>query len=203
MNEAESVQSKLFYKADLKPKRRLRNGRKAEHGYRRRNHQLCRKALCKARGWKRQLRDIADELGISKGTLHYYFKTKEDLICSCAENCVAVIGDGVFELMNGAARGGSAESVCEKFVSAFFDDASLPKLLVGLLCCECGRAAEICRSAIEEWRVMFEVAALRLSPRSEGKRSFRKRQFQSFSGLRQLRPSRKRRKKQQRRPWRL
>lgn len=65
------------------------------------------------------LRDIADELGISKGTLHYYFKTKEDLICSCAENCVAVIGDGVFELMNGAARGGSAESVCEKFVSAF------------------------------------------------------------------------------------
>lgn len=66
---------------------------------------------------------------ISKGTLHYYFKTKEDLICSCAENCVAVIGDGVFELMNGAARGGSAESVCEKFVSAFFDDASLPKLL--------------------------------------------------------------------------
>ena len=26
------------------------------------------------------LRDIADELGISKGTLHYYFKTKEDLI---------------------------------------------------------------------------------------------------------------------------
>ena len=79
------------------------------------------------------LRDIADELGISKGTLHYYFKTKEDLICSCAENCVAVIGDGVFELMNGAARGGSAESVCEKFVSAFFDDASLPKLLVGLL----------------------------------------------------------------------
>ena len=56
------------------------------------------------------LRDIADELGISKGTLHYYFKTKEDLICSCAENCVAVIGDGVFELMNGAARGGSAES---------------------------------------------------------------------------------------------
>ena len=114
------------------------------------------------------LRDIADELGISKGTLHYYFKTKEDLICSCAENCVAVIGDGVFELMNGAARGGSAESVCEKFVSAFFDDASLPKLLVGLLCCECGRAAEICRSAIEEWRVMFEVAALRLSPRSGG-----------------------------------
>ena len=84
------------------------------------------------------LRDIADELGISKGTLHYYFKTKEDLICSCAENCVAVIGDGVFELMNGAARGGSAESVCEKFVSAFFDDASLPKLLVGLLCCESG-----------------------------------------------------------------
>lgn len=114
------------------------------------------------------LRDIADELGISKGTLHYYFKTKEDLICSCAENCVAVIGDGVFELMNGAARGGSAESVCERFVSAFFDDASLPKLLVGLLCCECGRAAEICRSAIEEWRVMFEVAALRLSPRSGG-----------------------------------
>lgn len=114
------------------------------------------------------LRDIADELGISKGTLHYYFKTKEDLICSCAENCVAVIGDGVFELMNGAARGGSAESVCKKFVSAFFDDASLPKLLVGLLCCECGRAAEICRSAIEEWRVMFEVAALRLSPRSGG-----------------------------------
>ena len=39
---------------------------------------------------------------------------------------------------------------------------------VGLLCCECGRAAEICRSAIEEWRVMFEVAALRLSPRSGG-----------------------------------
>ena len=33
------------------------------------------------------LRDIADELGISKGTLHYYFKTKEDLICSCAEKC--------------------------------------------------------------------------------------------------------------------
>ena len=30
------------------------------------------------------------------------------------------------------------------------------------------RAAEICRSAIEEWRVMFEVAALRLSPRSGG-----------------------------------
>lgn len=44
------------------------------------------------------LRDIADELGISKGTLHYYFKTKEDLICSCAENCVAVIGDGVLSL---------------------------------------------------------------------------------------------------------
>ena len=147
------------------------------------------------------LRDIADELGISKGTLHYYFKTKEDLICSCAENCVAVIGDGVFELMNGAARGGSAESVCEKFVSAFFDDASLPKLLVGLLCCECGRAAEICRSAIEEWRVKLPHFAFRRA--AEGKRSFRKRQFQSFSGLRQLRPSRKRRKKQQRRPWRL
>lgn len=65
------------------------------------------------------LRDIADELGISKGTLHYYFKTKEDLICSCAENCVAVIGDGVFELMNGAARGGSAESVCKNLFPLF------------------------------------------------------------------------------------
>ena len=62
----------------------------------------------------------------------------------------------------------SAVNAGKKFVSAFFDDASLPKLLVGLLCCECGRAAEICRSAIEEWRVMFEVAALRLSPRSGG-----------------------------------
>lgn len=112
------------------------------------------------------LRDIADKLGISKGTLHYYFKTKEELICSCAENCVAVIGDGIFELMNGAARIGSAQAFCEGFVSVFFEEAVLAKLFAGLLCCESERAVEICRTAIEEWRVMFEVAALRLLPRS-------------------------------------
>jgi AcrR family transcriptional regulator len=42
---------------------------------------------------KTSLREIAEQLGVTKAALYYYFKSKEDIVCSLVEDYMAEIDD--------------------------------------------------------------------------------------------------------------
>ena len=114
------------------------------------------------------LADIAKECGISKGTLYYYYPNKDLLILDCAQTCIKRIGSRVFAWVDSFSRDASVEGVCGGLASAFFSDCGEMRLLAALLECQNAEAHGIIRSALEEWRVLLEVGALRLPrPASE------------------------------------
>lgn len=114
------------------------------------------------------LADIAKICGISKGTLYYYYPNKDSLVLDCAGTCIKRIGDRVFSWVDSFSRDASVEGVCCGLASVFFSNQDETRLLIELLNCANVEAQYLARSALEEWRVLIEVGALRLPrPASE------------------------------------
>lgn len=114
------------------------------------------------------LADIAKICGISKGTLYYYYPNKDTLVLDCAGTCIKRVGDRVFSWADSFSRDASVEDVCCGLASVFYSAPDETRLLIELLNYTNVEARYLARSALEEWRVLIEVGALRLQrPASE------------------------------------
>lgn len=108
------------------------------------------------------LADIAKACEISKGTLYYYYQSKDALVCACAESCIRNLGDRIFDWMNALSKDAEAEVVCHGLAEAFLGTPADIRLLLAIFNCSCEAAREMARCAQDEWKVMIEVAALRI-----------------------------------------
>lgn len=108
------------------------------------------------------LSDIAKLCGISKGTLYYYFPNKEILVSICSERCIQSIGDNIFSWMNDLGRNCSVEEACERLVSVFVLGDPAVRLMAELFTHGTEDFRERMTQILEEWRVMLEVAAMKL-----------------------------------------
>ncbi len=109
------------------------------------------------------LSDIAKLCGISKGTLYYYFPNKENLISICSDRCIQGIGDSIFSWLNALGRSCRIEEACDGLVSIFVLGDPAIRLMTELFTHGTEDFRERMTRTLEEWRVMLEVAAMKLS----------------------------------------
>ena len=95
------------------------------------------------------LGDIAAEAKLSKGTLYYYYSTKDELIVTITDDCLCHMTDILFSM----ADGHNARLYC-------------------VLCAECASEDTPIRELMTEykqkWRLMLELGALKLQSRNAG-----------------------------------
>ena len=115
--------------------------------------------------WGTSLGDIAKEVGISKGTLYYYFPTKDALVEAVASRTIKDIGDRLMAWVDTVKDAGSREEPLYGLCSALLEGFSL-RIFVELNNYaepESGLEEMIDR-AMSEWNVMIEVGSLRMQP---------------------------------------
>lgn len=113
------------------------------------------------------LGDAAAACDISKGTLYYYFKTKDELLTALAERAVSALEERLFAWMEGLTAVTPAEDAAKSLAAAFFSDASPLPIYRELISCFSEDAARVCTAAAEAWRIVLEIASLRLGPAGE------------------------------------
>ena len=70
---------------------------------------------------KASIREIANEAGVARGLVHYYFETKEDLLAAVAERAAGDLGERMAKLREGtpaSAIGGAAFDVHRERVAS-------------------------------------------------------------------------------------
>ncbi len=113
------------------------------------------------------LQDIAAVANLSKGTLYYYYPTKESLVMELARNNVEHITDMLFSWVDSLSRGDDVQSALLSLVDTLIEDG----LLGGLHAVLCSEAAignvdlsQLLCASYKEWTVMFEVGVLKMQP---------------------------------------
>ena len=123
-------------------------------------------AIVAERGvWGLSLGELAKELGVSKGTLSYYFPTKQALVSAVGADCIKTTGDRLFSWVDSANSGSDPEEALGLLSDALLSEPGL-RLFVALYTGaepESELEAETDR-AMSEWNVMLEVGAMRLKP---------------------------------------
>lgn len=115
--------------------------------------------------WGMSLGDIAKELSLSKGTLSYYFPTKQALTMAVCSACTKAMGDRLFAWVDSVSAEGDPAEPLGRLSDAALDEPGL-RLFVALYNGaepESELEAEVTR-AMNEWNVMLEVGAMRLKP---------------------------------------
>lgn len=127
--------------------------------------------LIEERGaWGMSLGEIAKALDMSKGTLYYYYPSKQSLIEAVTERCVRAVGDRLFAWVDSVKAGASAEEALAGLCGAMLEAPGL-RLFVALYNAaepESELEAAVDR-AMSEWNVMLEVGALRMPSEAANK----------------------------------
>lgn len=113
------------------------------------------------------LGDVAACCDISKGTLYYYFKTRDELLTALAERCTAAMEERLFAWMNGLTAVTSAQEAAKSLAAVFFSEGSPLTTYRELISCFSDEAKAVCTSAAEAWRIVLEIASLRLGQAGE------------------------------------
>lgn len=115
------------------------------------------------------LQDIATVANLSKGTLYYYYPTKESLVMELAHNNIEHITDMLFSWVDSLSRGDNARSALLSLVNDLTENG----MMGGFFMVLCSAAAmgdsslrELLSSAFKEWVVMFEVGVLKLQSKN-------------------------------------
>ena len=111
------------------------------------------------------LGEVAKLTGISKGTLYYYYPTRQSLTEAVAERCFAGISEGLVSWVESVAADRTEEALgalCDLLIS----DGGKLRLFVAL-----NAAAEpdselenAVDRAMNEWNVLIEVGSMRMRP---------------------------------------
>ena len=83
------------------------------------------------------LQDIADAAALSKGTLYYYYPTKDSLVEELARNNLEAISDALFTWVDSLSRGDDLQEALLRLVDAL----SAPERLSGFHLVLCAEAA--------------------------------------------------------------
>ncbi len=110
------------------------------------------------------LADIAAAAKVSKGTLYYYYPTKDYLVQEIAEEHFALLTEQVFQWLDAVGAGTPDSSLVTALYETLLSDADVARLHFVLLCeAICGNEELRARfdAKYGEWIVMMEMGALR------------------------------------------
>lgn len=108
--------------------------------------------------------EIASGLDVSKGSIHYYFPSKQAIVAACAKRSIKSIGDALFQWVDSVNAEDDPrvhlESLCDALLS---DGVSLRVFIAVNSAIEAGDELEgDIDSAMSEWNVMIEVGSMKL-----------------------------------------
>lgn len=113
------------------------------------------------------LQDIAAVANLSKGTLYYYYPTKESLVMELAHGNTEHITDILFSWVDSLSRGDDVRSSLLSLVDTLSESGLLSGLHI-VLCAESAigndELRELLAASYKEWTVMFEVGVLKMQP---------------------------------------
>lgn len=109
------------------------------------------------------LSDIAVACGISKGTLYYYYPSRENLLFICAEACVKCMGDAILNWAETLTKESSLESVCTGLAKVFSYEHEDVQLMLSLFHYDNTNISQLMSGALAQWKLMLEVGALKLN----------------------------------------
>ena len=111
------------------------------------------------------LNDIAQAAGLSKGTLYYYYPTKEALVTDIAELHGARVTDLILSWVETLTRDCPMEEALRALMAALLDDEDLRRLHVVLFsesCLDNPALASLMEEKLRKWTVMLEVGTLKV-----------------------------------------
>lgn len=109
------------------------------------------------------LGEIAKQLGMSKGTLYYYFPSKQELVSAVASDCIKKISDRLFSWVDSVNAKTPPEDTLGELCDAFLEDSALRLFVAVYNGAEPeSELEESVDRAMSEWNVMTEVGALRM-----------------------------------------
>lgn len=115
------------------------------------------------------LGDIAAAAKLSKGTLYYYYPTKDELIVTIAEDCLGHMTDILLSWVDGLSREESLRQALLRLFESLMEDERSARLYC-VLCAECAAEDTPIRELMAEyrqkWRLMLELGALKLQSRN-------------------------------------
>lgn len=114
------------------------------------------------------LADIAKEAKISKGTLYYYYPSKEILISDIADYHLGCMTDILFTWIDEVSRDSELEAPALRLIDRFLDDEICVKRHVVLLSEAALGNVPVQKkftAKYREWAVMLEVGALKMPPK--------------------------------------
>ncbi len=111
------------------------------------------------------LGDIAAEAKLSKGTLYYYYPSKDELIVTITEGCLGHMTDVMLSWVDGLSRDEAVSPALIRLFEQLVADESNARLYC-VLCAECINDDAPIRNLMAEykqkWRLMLELGALKL-----------------------------------------
>lgn len=109
------------------------------------------------------LGDLAKQVGISKGTLYYYYPTKEALTAAVSERCLSGISDRLFNWVESVPEGSAEDALGALCDSLLGEDMPLRLFTALNNAAEPeGELEESIDRAMNEWNVMIEVGSMRM-----------------------------------------
>lgn len=111
------------------------------------------------------LNDIAQAAGLSKGTLYYYYPTKEALVNDIAETHGARVTDLLLSWVETLSRDCPMDEALLLLMEALLEDEALRRLHVVLFtesCLDNPGLAALMEDKLKKWTVMLEVGTLKV-----------------------------------------
>ena len=111
------------------------------------------------------------EAKLSKGTLYYYYSTKDELIVTITDDCLCHMTDILFSWVDGLNREEALRPALIRLFESLMADEHNARLYC-VLCAECASEDTPIREFMTEykqkWRLMLELGALKLQSRNAG-----------------------------------
>lgn len=120
------------------------------------------KLVCERGAGGLSICEAAKACGVSKGTLYYYYKTKDDMLSALAGRFSAALDERLFSWMDSLSPETGIGEAHSSLAAALFAGPEL-RGVAALLSGEYCPAVESCRTALTGWRILFELSAQRLS----------------------------------------
>lgn len=126
------------------------------------------------------LNDIARDAELSKGTIYYYYPSKEALVNELAHDCTEKTSDVIYTWLEGLSRGDDVHASLTALLGALTADEGNAHLHT-VLCMEVALHNAELQSLLElcykEWTLMVEVGALKMQTKASALLKDRSRLF--------------------------
>ncbi len=109
--------------------------------------------------------EIAARVGVSKGTLNYYFSSKDALVEAAAKRATKNVGDNLLAWVDSVKASEAPEAPVGRLCDAMLSGVSFRVFIEANKIVKPDTALEeLLDSAIGEWNVLIDVGAMRMRP---------------------------------------